>query len=182
MKTLLSVALLGLVLGVLEAASAAADDLPPVRVVPKVDLQRYLGKWYEIASFPQRFQRGCVGSMATYSLREDGEINVVNECHKETLDGPIKVAKGHAWVVDKATNAKLKVMFFWPFSGDYWIIDLGPNYEYAVVGDPSRQYLWILSRTPALEEQVLKGIRERLLEQKFDLSKLQMTPQKVSKP
>jgi len=88
-----------------------------------------------------------VGSKATYTLRDDGNISVLNECYDETFDGKIRSAKGKAWVVDKETNARLKVSFFWPFAGDYWIVDLAKNYEYAAIGHPTRKYLWILSRT-----------------------------------
>ncbi len=155
----------------------AAADLPPLRTVPKVELDRYMGVWYEIASFPQRFQKGCVGSMATYSLRGGGKVTVFNQCRDKTLEGKLKSAKGTAWVVDKASNAKLKVRFFWPFSGDYWIIDLGANYEYAVVGHPKRTYLWILSRTRQMDPGVYEGILQRLKEQKYDVSRLKKTLQ-----
>ncbi len=107
-----------------------------------VDLSRYVGRWYEIAGLPNRFEKKCADSVtATYALRSDGKIEAVNRCRKSS--GEYTTAKGKAKVVDKQTNAKLKVTFFWPFYGDYGILDLGPNYEYAVVGDPSRDYLWI---------------------------------------
>ncbi len=152
-------------------------EFPPLLVVPSVDLHQYAGTWYEIARFPHRFQEGCVGTTATYTLREDGKINVLNQCRIETLDGEIKTASGKAWVVDKKTNAKLKVSFFWPFSGHYWIIDLGDNYEYAVVGHPNRKYLWILSRSPIMDEKIYDSITEKLKEQSYDTSKLIKTPQ-----
>jgi apolipoprotein D and lipocalin family protein len=116
-----------------------------LEVEPHVELEKYLGKWYEIAHLPARFQEGCSETTAVYSLSRDGNVSVLNECRRK---GKIKQAKGKAKVVDKATGAKLKVIFFWPFYGDYWIIKLGHNYEYAVVGTPDRRYLWILSRTP----------------------------------
>jgi apolipoprotein D and lipocalin family protein len=137
-----------LFVGILFVQSSWASE--PLVTVPKVDISRYLGRWYEIASLPQRFQRDCFAVTADYSLREDGDIAVLNSCQKGAVDGPLKTAKGKAWAVD-STNAKLKVQFFWPFRGDYWIIELGDNYEYAVVGNPSREYLWILSRTPAMD-------------------------------
>jgi apolipoprotein D and lipocalin family protein len=136
-----------------------------------------MGKWYEIARYPHRFQEGCVGTTATYSLRDDNNVEVLNQCYKEKLGGERKEAKGKAWVVDPGTNAKLKVSFFWPFSGHYWIIDLGENYEYAVVGHPGRKYLWILSRTPEMDGQVYNSIRERLKAQSYDTEKLIRTPQ-----
>jgi len=166
--------LLLLVLGV-PGPSAAANA--PLETVPSVDLDRYVGTWYEIASFPQRFQKGCTGTTATYSIREDGSIEVVNRCARDSLDGRVTVARGRARVVDRSTNAKLKVSFFWPFWGDYWIIDLGRDYEYAVVGHPKRSYLWILSRTPTMEAAVYDGILERLRAQGYDTSRLSRTLQ-----
>ena len=164
-------------LGAIGHFAHAADVLPEVRVVSEVDLNRYAGKWYEIASFPQRFQRGCTASTATYTLRQDGEIDVINECRKGGFEGQQSRVKGRAWVVDPREPAKLRVRFFWPFSGAYWIIDLGADYEYAVVGHPDRAYLWILSRTPAMDEEVYQAILKRIDEQGFDLSRLRRTPQ-----
>jgi apolipoprotein D and lipocalin family protein len=136
---------------------------PPLDVVDEVDLDRYLGKWYEIASFPQRFQRGCVASTATYTRREDGRIGVLNECRNGSFDGELRRAEGVAWVADEGgSRARLKVQFFWPFHGDYWIIDLDPEYRYAAVGHPSRDYLWILSRTPTLDPTLYRALSTRL--------------------
>jgi apolipoprotein D and lipocalin family protein len=140
----------------------------PPNVVRHVDLDRYLGKWYEIARYPNRFQKACVASTAVYSIREDGRIRVLNECRKESLEGPLKRVEGKAWVVDETTQAKLKVQFFWPFWGHYWIIDLGEDYEYAVVGHPKRKYLWILSRTPQMETEVYEAILERIVRNGYD--------------
>ncbi|MDH4281235.1 MAG: lipocalin family protein [Myxococcales bacterium] len=151
--------------------------LPPLETVPEVDLNRYLGTWYEIASYPQSFQEGCTGTTATYTLRDDGQIDVLNECRKGSLDGKEDSARGRARVVDRDTNAKLEVSFFRPFWGDYWIIDLGPDYEYAVVGHPSRDYLWILSRTPTLDEATYEGISSRLEQEGYPLDRLQKTIQ-----
>lgn len=156
----------------------ARESLPPLMVVPQVDVSRYMGTWYEIARFPHRFQEGCVATKATYTLRQDGKVDVLNECRMENLDGAVKTAKGTARVVDEKTNAKLKVTFFWPFYGDYWIIGLGDGYEYAVVGHPGRNYLWILSRTPFMDEVLYNRIVERLQkEQAYDTSKLVRTLQ-----
>jgi apolipoprotein D and lipocalin family protein len=151
--------------------------LPPLRTVEHVDLRRYLGKWYEIASFPQSFQKGCTGSTADYAVRPHGEIDVLNRCRKASLDGEEKVAKGRARVVDRATNAKLEVSFFWPFWGDYWIVDIGANYEFAVVGHPSRDYLWILSRTPTMDNAIYDGILARLRAQGYEVERLDRTTQ-----
>ncbi len=176
-NTVLMAGLIWIAFWGLALQSAVADGLPPLQTVQSVDLNRYMGTWYEIASFPQRFQKGCVASMATYSLRDDGKVSVFNQCRNETLDGKLRSAKGTAWVVDKRTNAKLKVQFFWPFSGDYWIIDLGSNYEFAVVGHPKRTYLWILSRKPQMDSGTYEAILQRLKAQEYDLSRLKKTLQ-----
>ena len=151
--------------------------LPELRTVPHVDLERYVGTWYDIASFPQRFQRGCTGTTATYTIQGDGKIEVLNRCRDGSLAGKERTARGRARVVDRSTNAKLKVSFFRPFWGDYWIVDLGPNYEYAVVGHPSRDYLWILSRTPTIDSAVYEGILGRLREQGYEVERLNRTLQ-----
>jgi apolipoprotein D and lipocalin family protein len=153
------------------------EPSPPLQVVPYVDLNRYIGVWYEIARYPNSFQKDCVGSKATYELRADGKISVLNECYDKSFEAKLRSAKGKAWVVDKGTNAKLKVSFFWFFAGDYWIIDLGKDYEYAVVGHPKRKYLWILSRTKTIDEQVYKNILSRLQNKQYDTSKLMKTLQ-----
>jgi apolipoprotein D and lipocalin family protein len=144
----------------------------PLRTVDHVDLERYLGKWYEIASYPQSFQEGCSETTAEYSLAKGGTIIVENRCRRR---GKIDVAKGRARVVDKTSNAKLEVSFFRPVWGDYWIIDLGSDYEYAVVGHPSRDYLWILSRTPTVDPAAYSGILKRLVAQEYDPARLRST-------
>ena len=122
-----------------------------LEVVSHVDLNKYLGKWYEIAHLPFKFEDGCSNITATYALNKDGSIAVLNECIK---NGKKKQAKGKAKVVDKNSGAKLKVTFFWPFYGDYWIIKLDDNYGYSVVGTPSRKFLWILSRTKQIDNEL----------------------------
>lgn len=144
--------------------------------VPSVDLNRYLGTWYEIASYPMFFQRGCVATEANYQLRPDGRVTVLNKCRKNSLTGPWKTAEGIAKVVESTSNAKLKVKFFL-FWGDYWIIDLGSDYEYAVVSEPRQKYLWILSRTRQMDKDLFQDICKRLEEKGFDLERLQMTLQ-----
>lgn len=148
------------------------DDHSSLKVVPFVDLTRYMGVWYEIARYPNSFQKGCVGSKATYALRDDGKVSVLNECYDGSFSGKLRSAKGKAWVVDKKTNAKLKVSFFWPFSGDYWIIELGKDYEYAVIGHPDRKYLWILSRTKKMDETLYQEILSRLKAKGYDITRL----------
>jgi apolipoprotein D and lipocalin family protein len=157
------------------STTTARRGLPELTTVAHVDLQRYLGLWYEIAAFPQSFQRGCTASTATYSLRADGRIDVLNRCRKDSPDGPEKVARGQARVVDRTSNAKLEVSFFRPFWGDYLIVDLGESYEYAVVGHPSRDYLWILARTPSLPPETYQAILQRLTAQGYDTNRLVRT-------
>jgi apolipoprotein D and lipocalin family protein len=170
-----SIVTLLMLCGGLGLALAAAEK--PLQTVASVDLQRYLGTWYEIATIPSRFQKGCVGVTATYTVRPDGRIGVVNRCRKHTLDGEEKSISGKAWVVDRATNAKLKVQFFWPFTGSYWIIELDPEYRYAVVGHPGRDYLWILSRTPQMDEALYATLSERIAAHGYDVSRIVRTLQ-----
>ena len=147
-----------------------------LEVVPHVELEKYLGKWYEIAHLPAKFQEGCNETTATYTISKDGNISVLNQA---TKNGKIKQAKGKAKVVDKNTNAKLKVTFFWPFYGDYWIIKLGNNYDYSVVGTPNRKYLWILSRTPQMNDNLYSQIIEYVKSKGFEVNKLIKTLQKT---
>ena len=151
-----------------------------LQTVGGVDLDRYLGKWYEIASYPAWFAKNCTGVTAEYSRQDDDRVSVVNRCYKGSLDGKLKEAKGRAKVVDLETNSKLKVSFFGPFWGDYWIIDLDPDYRWAVVGEPKRKYLWLLSRTPTLDKSTLDGILSRLPAAGYDVDQLQWTPQRQS--
>jgi apolipoprotein D and lipocalin family protein len=159
------------------ATTTSRLGLPAVQTVPRVELPRYLGTWYELASFPQSFQRGCTATTATYSLLEDGDIQVLNRCRLNSLDGEEKVATGRARVVDRQTNAKLEVSFFRPFWGDYWIIQLEPDYQYAVVGHPGRDYLWILSRTPIVDDATYEGILAKLKADGYPLDRLVRTLQ-----
>jgi apolipoprotein D and lipocalin family protein len=146
--------------------------MKPLEVVASVDIGKYMGTWYEIGRYPNRFQKDCVATQVTYTLRPDGKVKVVNSCREGAPDGKLKTIEGKAWSVDPVTNAKLKVQFFWPFSGDYWIIQLDTDYRYAVVGHPKRDYLWILSRTPALDPGTLRAIEQKLIEQGYDPARL----------
>jgi len=157
--------------GVFCVVRAAFGEVP-LESVPKVDLSRYTGRWYEIARYSNRFERKCDSNVtATYTLRSDGKISVVNTC--TTREGKLTESSGWAKVVDQKTDSKLKVTFFWPFFGDYWIIDLSPNYEYAVVGEPSRKYLWILSRTAKMDDRLYAEITGRLAAKGYDATKLE---------
>lgn len=156
--------------------SVAQAELP---TVPHVDLARYMGTWFEIARFPNSFQTDCVAVQAEYALQENGQVQVINSCRKVSFDGKLSTAKGKAKVVDKKSGSKLKVSFlpFGLFPGNYWIIMLDPNYEWAVVSEPKQKYLWILSRSPRMEDQTLSDIKAYLASLQFDLTQLAMTPQ-----
>jgi apolipoprotein D and lipocalin family protein len=168
---ILSTAVFAAVLLVAVRSSHAASSFPPLITVPHVDLIRYMGVWHEIARIDHSFQKDCKRSSATYRMLPDGEVEVINRC-VNGKDGRLREARGRAWSVDSENNARLKVSFFWPFRGDYWIIDLGKEYEYAVVGSPNRQYLWILARQPVMDDIVSKGILERLTSQGFAVDQL----------
>jgi apolipoprotein D and lipocalin family protein len=150
-----------------------------LKTVEYVDVKRYMGTWFEIAKFPQRFEKGLVGITANYTLLPNGKVRVINSGHKVDLNGKMKTIKGKAWVVDAVTNAKLKVSFFWPFAANYWILELGKEYEYAVVGEESRKYLWILSRTPQMQDTMYNELLKRLQQKGFDVSKLERIPQRA---
>jgi len=175
------------VAAVLVVGFALSPSAPPVRTVPSVDLNRYAGDWFEIARFPNRFQRGCLGDVrATYARRPDGRVEVVNRCR--TTDGETE-ARGIARVVDDQSFARLKVRFapawlsFLPLVwGDYWIIGLAPDYSWAVVGDPGREYLWILARMPRLDAESMAAARTAALDNGFDVRRLVQTPQKAGRP
>ena len=148
-----------------------------LQTVPNVDLTKYAGKWFEIASFPQYFQKGCHCTTAEYTLTNKGYVIVENRCNKDSVNGKQSYIKGKAFVEAGSSNAKLKVQFFWPFKAKYWIIDLAPDYSYAVVSNPNRKYLWILSRSSKMDEKIYQEILARLSKKGFDLSKLQKTEQ-----
>jgi apolipoprotein D and lipocalin family protein len=170
-----------LLAAMLLAGCATTPPPPAVRTVASVDVQRYLGTWYEVARLPNSFQdergRRCVGVTAHYAAREDGQIGVTNRC-LDAADGNREViARARAYAVDGSGNARLRVTFFWPFYGDYWIIGLDPGYRWAVVGTPSRDYLWILSRAPELRAGDYAQAVAIAREQGFDVTRLQPTPQ-----
>jgi len=145
--------------------------------VPSVDLNKYVGKWYEIASYPLVFQKGCHCTTAEYTLSAKDYVVVENRCNKDSVTGRVSYIKGKAFVEKEGDNAKLLVQFFWPFKGKYWIIDLANDYSYAVVSHPNKKSLWILSRTSKMDEAIYQQITARLQEKGFDLSKIQITKQ-----
>lgn len=163
-------------------ATLALAEERPLDVVPEVDLERYAGVWYEVARLPNRFQEQCVGDVsATYRLREDGRFAVINACR--VADGKIDQATGVARLASAGeSRAKLEVRFapdwlawlpmVW---GDYWVIELAPDYSYSVVGTPSRKYLWILARERQMPKRTIEGILQRAGQQGFDTTRIVMS-------
>jgi apolipoprotein D and lipocalin family protein len=164
-----------LVVGAAAVVYSRRKNYLPLPVAPNVDLKRYMGEWYEIAHFPESFEKNCYGTKANYTLQDDGSVEVVNTCHKGSVDGESKKVRGKATVADPSTNAKLEVQFFWPFKGDYWILDVDDDYQYALVGEPSRDSLWILSRTSTMNLVALQQLREKAEKLGFDTSRFIFT-------
>ena len=171
LSVLLAAALTGCV-------SGPVGNARPPEPVRAVALDRYLGKWYELARYDMAFERGCEAVTAEYSLRPDGLIKVVNSCHKGTPDGPLAVAVGRAKRVGDPLGARLKVSFFGPFFADYWVLDHGPDYEWSIVGEGSGRYLWILSRDPDPAPAVRDDLVRRVKAMGYDLKLLRITRQK----
>ena len=172
-----------LLLALLLLGACTAPQPPPgaPATVASVDLDRYAGTWYEVARFPTSFQDGrgiaCTHVTATYTPRPDGRIGVLNRCRNAADGGAERAAEATAYVVEGSNGARLRVSFFWPFHGDYWVIGLDSGYDWAVVGDPRREYLWILSRTPSMraaDQARAVGIARA---QGFPVERLQPTPQ-----
>lgn len=151
---------------------ACGGNHPPLETVDSVDLDRYMGKWYEIARLPNSFQEDCWNSTAEYEIIDSETVRVINRCEEDSTGGPIDEVTGKAWVVEGSNNAKLKVSFFWPFKGDYWILELDDEYRWVAVGTPSREYLWILAREPEMEEEIYQSLLSKLSEKGFDVTQL----------
>jgi apolipoprotein D and lipocalin family protein len=179
-------ALFGITLVLLQFQAQAQTSDSPVKTIPSLDVPRYLGTWYEIAKFPNWFQRKCTSNTkAVYSIKPDGNLRVLNSCKQ--ADGEISEAEGTARQVGTKDSPKLEVRFapawlsFLPMVwGNYWVIDLDSQYQLAAISDPRREYLWILSRTPQLDPRVYEELLVRLQAQQFDVRKLEITPQKNS--
>jgi apolipoprotein D and lipocalin family protein len=148
-----------------------------LEVVSNLDLQKFQGTWYEIARNPWFPEKGCFSMIAHYKLTEDNQMNVTNICRKKGFDGEISKVTGKAWLVNPKIKAKWEVQFIWPFTLDYWVIDLEENYNYAVIGEPDRENLWILSRKPIMDKGLLSVIIETTKSKGYDLSNIILTPQ-----
>lgn len=140
-----------------------------------VALDQYLGRWYEYGRYEAPFQKDCEAVTADYSLREDGKVKVVNSCRKGDVDGEADQSTGRAKIVEGADGAKLKVSFFGPFYGDYWVLDRGTNYEWSIVGEPSGRYLWMLTREAKPDAELQALLKRRVIELGYDWSLVRMT-------
>jgi len=174
MKKLLFLFILATISGSCQSQTPMIDKT----VVTELELDRYLGTWYEIARYDHRFERDLVGVTATYSMRPDGKIKVLNAGYKNTLDGKLSEAEGKAKIPNANEPAKLKVSFFWIFYGDYFVMELDDDYQWAVIGSSSDKYLWILSRTPQMEPEVYQVLLDGLTKRGYDVSALIEVPQK----
>ncbi|WP_066683177.1 lipocalin family protein [Caulobacter sp. CCH9-E1] len=167
---------LPLVLSLSACVSGPSGNPNPPQPAKAVELDRYLGKWYEVARYDMRFEKGCEGVTAEYSKRADGLIRVLNTCRQGGLDGPVRTAEGKAKIVDTTTNAKLKVSFFGPFYGDYWVLDHADDYSWSIVGEGSGKYLWLLSRrVPSPADREALTARAKALG--YDVGMLRQTKQ-----
>lgn len=150
-------------------------------VVKSLDLNRYLGTWYEIARYDHRFERGLVGVTANYSMRDDGKIRVINSGYKQTLDGELSRAEGKAKIPDPVNEpGKFKVSFFWIFYADYFVLELDENYQWAIIGSSTDKYLWILSRSPQMNGDLYRELLNKIEERGYDVSTLIKVQQKVN--
>ena len=167
------------IIGIASTSAQNQEAMIDKKVVKELDLQKYLGTWYELARYNHRFERGLVGVTANYSIREDGKIKVLNSGYKKSLDGRFKQAEGKAYLPDpKLEPGKLKVSFFWNFYGDYFVLDLDENYQWAIVGSSSDKYLWILSRTAHLNQDLYNKLLDKIKLRGYDVSQLIKVEQK----
>lgn len=168
-----------IVIAFLSVSCAKGQTKTEMETVKNVDITRYLGTWYEIARFPHSFERNLVGVTATYSLKKNGNIEVLNQGYKNTLDGKRSKAKAFAKTPNPNEPGRLKVYFFWPFGADYFILDLDSEYQWALVGSSSPNYLWILSRKPQMEAALYNSIVSKAKSLGYDTSKLELVPQQM---
>ena len=180
---MVSARLLVVFLAMILVSGCAAVQKGPVgnpsvpQPVKRVEVSQYLGRWYEIGRYEAGFQKDCEGVTADYSLTKPGQIAIVNQCRKGALDGKLTSANGKAKIVDGSNNAKLRVSFFGPFYGDYWVLDRAEDYSWSIVGEPSGRYLWLLHRKPQPGAVTITQMRSRAAELGYNLSLLRMTQQ-----
>lgn len=169
------ISLLGIIL--IFSMFFSCKNYADLKTVDKVDLKSYSGLWYEIAAFPQKFQKGCTCTTAEYIPTDKDYLIVINRCKKDSVNGEEVFVKGKAFIEENTGNAKLKVQFFWPFKGKYWIIELADDYSWAMVGHPNREYLWILARKPQIDSQLFDSLKLKASAKGFDTAKLVKTIQ-----
>ncbi len=157
---------------------ATSRSRPPLRTVPKLELSRFMGDWYVFAHIPYSLEKGKVGTLDRYAMRPDGRIQNSFLFRRGSLDAPLEEWKGIAWVHDKASNAEWRVQFVWPFRLPFLVIDLDPDYQWAVIGYPSRKLGWVLSRKTALNDDTYRSILKRMEQQGYDASLLVKVPQR----
>ncbi|MET0182904.1 MAG: lipocalin family protein [Caulobacterales bacterium] len=153
------------------------NDATPLGPVAAIEIESYQGRWFEIARFPNNFERDCEGVTAEYRPRADGKIDVINTCREGAPDGQARRAEAVARIVDPTTNAKLKVRFGGPFEGDYWVLDRAEDYSWALVGEPRGRFLWVLSRTPAISDPLKADLLQRLQARGYNTDALYWTAQ-----
>lgn len=160
--------------------SSCTTAYAPLDTVNSVELTKYQGRWYEIARLPQFYEKDCYAVFAEYTVHPDGYVEVHNTCRKGSLTGEVKDANGKAFPVEGSNNSKLRVQFFWPFRGDYWVLKLDPEYKHVLVGSPDRESLWILSRTPQLDASIYNELVQYARANGFPVDKLERTVQPKS--
>jgi lipocalin len=177
MKTILYISIL--MINIIACTSKPVNSQQTMKTVSFVDINRYMGTWYEVARFPHSFEKNLVGVTATYRLKENGKVEVINQGYKNTLDGKLSRAKAFAKQPNPNEPGRLKVYFFWPFGADYLILDLDPHYQWALVGSSSPNFLWILSRTPQMDAELYKSIVDKAHSLGYNVEKLELVKQKT---
>lgn len=171
MKRVIIIVLLSVLLGCTKVTA------PPPVTAPTVNINKYMGKWYEIAAFPMFFEKGCYCTEANYSLLSDNTVKVTNQCRRDQPTNKWSIANASAWAANAGDNSKLKVRFFWPFTADYWVLYVDNDYNYAIVGSPNYEYLWILSRQPQISDTQYQKLLTIATQKGYDVKHLKLTPQ-----
>ncbi len=167
---------IGLVACITAFACSGAPPPPPTTVAD-LDVDRFMGTWYEVARLPFHWQRDCVASAARYEKVSDEEFAVVNYCWFKTIDGPMRKARAKAYVDTAMRRARLKIQFFWPNWQDYWVLYISDDYQQTVIGTPDRKYLWLMSRTPSMDEKIYDQLVAFAAREGFDTASLMNTMQ-----